>query len=196
MENSIENTKISEEKNLIEQTIPPMPVEKIDVPIKEKEDWELVDILKILAPGTGLRVALNDILHANLGALIVLERPELYNIVEGGFRVNCRFSPQRLVELSKMDGAIIVSKDFKKIIYANVLLVPGIGVQTKETGTRHKAAERTAKQMETLCIAVSERRNRITIYYKEMRYELEASSEILRKAAEPKYVTVNGPCCS
>lgn len=151
----------------------------------EPEDFDLVDILKILAPGTGIRVALNDILHANnLGTLIVLERPDLYSIVEGGFRVNCRFSPQRLVELSKMDGAIVISADFKKIIYANVLLVPGIDVQTKETGTRHKAAERTAKQMKTLCIAISERRNKITIYYKDLRYELEASSEILRKASE------------
>lgn len=175
------NQQISEEKD-IQENLNEIPViEKKEQP---EEDFDLVDILKILAPGTGLRVALNDILHANLGALIVLERPELYSLVEGGFKVNCRFSPQRLVELSKMDGAIILSRDFKKIIHSNVLLVPKIDIQTKETGTRHKAAERTAKQMKTLCIAISERRNKITIYYKDLRYELEASSEILRKAAE------------
>lgn len=150
----------------------------------EKKEPDLVDILKLLAPGTAIRIALDDILHANLGALIVLENPDLYNIIEGGFRVNCRFSPQRLVELSKMDGAIIISKDLKKIIYANTLLVPDSSIPTKETGTRHKAAEKTAKQINTLAIAVSERRNIITLYYGDIQYKLEKSSEILRKAAE------------
>jgi diadenylate cyclase len=188
MDNSMNEIKISEEKNMNTEkpTQPTQPMQPVieKKELEKEEQLDLVDILKIIAPGTGLRVAMNDILHAELGALIVVERPDLYNIVEGGFRVNCRFSPQRLVELSKMDGAIILSRDLKKIVYANVLLVPEIGISTKETGTRHKAAERTAKQMNTLCIAVSERRKKITLYYRDMRYELEASSEILRKAAE------------
>lgn len=177
--NNNNSPQVSEEKNIVVDK-PEMGEEKKE----EKEEFDLVDILKIVSPGTGLRVALNDILHANLGALIVVERADLYNIVEGGFKVNCRFSPQRLMELAKMDGAIILSRDLKKIIYANVLLVPSIEISTKETGTRHKAAERTAKQLNTLCIAISERRNKITLYYKDIRYEMEASSEILRKAAE------------
>ncbi|HTY44202.1 MAG TPA: DNA integrity scanning diadenylate cyclase DisA [Patescibacteria group bacterium] len=182
-------SQISEEKKITEEKQNSEEKRQKTEPLKgqikeENEEFDLVDILKIVSPGTGLRVALNDILHANLGALIVVERAELYNIVEGGFKVNCRFSPQRLMELAKMDGAIILSRDLKKIIYANVLLVPKIEISTKETGTRHKAAERTAKQLNTLCIAISERRNKITLYYKDIRYEMEASSEILRKAAE------------
>jgi len=181
MEGILNNQQISDNNMEKKET------EEIEKKIKEspeKKEPELVDILKLLAPGTAIRVALDDILHANLGALIVLENAELYNIVEGGFRVNCKFSPQRLVELSKMDGAIIISKDLRKIIYANTLLIPSSEIPTKETGTRHKAAERTAKQINTLTIAVSERRNIITLYYGDIQYKLDKSSEILRKAAE------------
>ena len=109
---------------------------------------------------------------------------KLYNIIDGGFKVNCRFSPQKLVELAKMDGAIILSQDLKKILYANTLLTPSAKVSTQETGTRHKAAERTAKQFGTITIAVSERRNKITLYFKNESYFLEETSEILRRAAE------------
>jgi diadenylate cyclase len=83
-----------------------------------------------------------------------------------------------------MDGAIIHSKDMKRISYANTHLVPDISFLTKETGTRHKAAERTAKQVKTIVIAVSERKSKVTIYYKDLKYELEETSEILRRAAE------------
>ncbi|GIU68367.1 MAG: DNA integrity scanning protein DisA [Candidatus Pacearchaeota archaeon] len=144
----------------------------------------LLDILKIFSPGTPLRTALDDILKAQLGALIVIEKEGIENIIEGGFKINCKFNPQRLVELSKMDGAIILSKDLKKILYANVLLTPNIKIITRETGTRHKAAERTAKQLGTTVIAISERKNKITIYHKEEQYNLEETSEILRRAAE------------
>ena len=76
------------------------------------------------------------------------------------------------------------SKDAKKINYANVLLTPDSKIKTNETGTRHKAAERTAKQAETLAIAISERKNEITIYYKDIRYHLILTDELLRKANE------------
>jgi diadenylate cyclase len=161
------------------------PQEKISSKKKEPEkNLELVDIIKMIAPGTAIRIAIEDILKSELGALIVIEKQGIYDIVEGGFRVKCRFSPQRLVELAKMDGAIILSKDMKKIIYANVLLVPDVVIQTKETGTRHKAAERTAKQLGAIVIAVSERKKKVTVYYRDLKYELEESSEILRRAAE------------
>jgi len=151
---------------------------------KAKKEKDFVDILKMFAPGTSIRTALNDLLMARMGALIVIDNGELENIVEKGFRVNAKFSPQKLVELSKMDGAIILSKDLKKILYANTLLSPRSGVPTKETGIRHKAADRTAKQAQTIVVAVSERRNKISLYYKDSSYELAASSEILRRATE------------
>ncbi len=145
---------------------------------------ELIEVLKIFAPGTAIRIALDDIMRARMGALIVVNSEKISSIIEGGFRVNCKFSPQRLVELCKMDGAIVLSDNLKKILYANTLLSPSIGIPTKETGTRHKAAERTAKQFKTIVVAVSERRNRITLYFGEFKYVLEETSEILRRAAE------------
>jgi diadenylate cyclase len=149
-----------------------------------EERKDMVDVLKIFAPGTAIRTALDDILNARMGALIVVEKEGLSSIVDGGFRINCKFSPQKLVELAKMDGAIILSSDLKKIIYSNTLLTPSGKITTRETGTRHKAAERTAKQFETIVIAVSERKNKITLYYGEENHYLEATSEILRRAAE------------
>ena len=148
----------------------------------ERKDF--LDVLKIFSPGTAIRTALDDILRAQMGALIVLEKENIEGILEGGFKINCRFSPQKLVELAKMDGAIILSQDLKKILYANTLLTPSAKVYTQETGTRHKAAERTAKQFGTITIAVSERRNKITLYFKNESYFLEETSEILRRAAE------------
>src|SRR3989338_3508785 len=152
--------------------------------ILDLERKDFLDVLKIFSPGTSIRTALDDILRAQMGALIVLEKENIEGILEGGFKINCRFSPQKLVELAKMDGAIILSQDLKKILYANTLLTPSAKVSTQETGTRHKAAERTAKQFGTITIAVSERRNKITLYFKNESYFLEETSEILRRAAE------------
>ena len=150
--------------------------------LEEKKD--IIDVLKIFSPGTAIRTALDDILHAGMGALIVFEKEGLYNIVDGGFKINCKFSPSKLVELSKMDGATIVSFDLKKILYANTLLSPSVKISTKETGTRHKAAERTAKQFQTITIAVSERRRKISLYFGDESHYLEETSEVLRRAAE------------
>ena len=156
-----------------------------NLPVSEdKKDMSMLDVLKIVSPGTAIRTALDDILRSRMGALIVVDKEGLSGIVEGGFRVNCRFSAQRLVELAKMDGAIVLSNDLKKILYANTLLTPSAKILTKETGTRHKAAERTAKQFGTIVVAVSERKNKITLFFKEDGYFLEKTSEILRRAAE------------
>lgn len=151
---------------------------------KLQEEKKFVNILKLLSPGTAIRLALDDILRAGMGALIAVESENLFETVEKGFKINTKFSPQKLVELAKMDGAIILSKDLKKILYANAYLFPDTKITTRETGTRHKSGERTAVQANTIVIAVSERRNKITLYYKNTRHELEQSSEILRKATE------------
>ncbi len=147
-----------------------------------KQDF--LEVLRIFSPGTAIRAALDDILRAQMGALIVFDKEGLSEIMEGGFKTNCRFSAQRLVELAKMDGAIILSSDLKKILFANTLLAPSVKVSTKETGTRHKAAERTAKQLGTIVMAVSERRNKITLYFQDQSYHLQETSEVLRRAAE------------
>lgn len=145
---------------------------------------DFMDVLKMVSPGTSLRVGLDDLLRAKMGALIVFENEKTNSLIEGGFSINAKFTSQRLVELAKMDGGIILSNDGKKILLANTLLFPSIEIPTKETGTRHKAAERTAKQANTLTIAVSERKNKISVYYGEIHHQLDQSSEILRRASE------------
>ncbi len=175
MENNVE---IEKEVKEIQKTI--LPVQQQGSHRASEE--EFFSIIKMVAPGTGLRSALDSTLKAGKGALIVVENEHLSQIIDGGFRVNCRFTPQRLVELTKMDGAIILSKDIKKITHANVLLTPDNKIKTFETGTRHKAAERTSVQIGSLVIAISERKNEITIFYKDIKYPLKNTSEVLRRA--------------
>jgi len=157
--------------------------EKIVQSEKSKEE-DLINILKMVAPGTHLRSALDGSLKTGRGALIVVENEHVPSLLDGGFRINARFTPQRLVELSKLDGAIVLSKDLKKIYYANVLLTPDSRIKSAETGTRHKAAERTAKQTGTLVIAISERKQEITIFSGKIRYHLMNTDELLRKTNE------------
>ncbi len=173
-----------ENEKLVESTVfTPEKSHYETINLLEKED-AFLNILKLFSPGTSLRTAVDDMVRAKMGALIVVDKEGLSNAFEGGFRVNCKFSAQRLVELAKMDGAIILSNDLKKIFYANTLLVPSAGIKTKETGTRHKAAERISKQFGAIVIAVSERKNKTTVYWGNEKHVLEKSEEILRRATE------------
>ncbi|MDO8508671.1 MAG: DNA integrity scanning diadenylate cyclase DisA [Nanoarchaeota archaeon] len=159
--------------------------EKI-IPSQENKvtEEEFSAILKVVAPGTNLRTSLDGALKAHKGALVVIENESVPSLIDGGFKLNTKFTPQKLVELTKMDGAIVLSKDIKKITYANVLLTPESKISTQETGTRHKAAERTAKQASTLVIAISERKHEITLFYKNRKHPLINTDELLRKANE------------
>lgn len=159
--------------------------EKI-IPLYDEEvkEEELSSIIKLVSPGTALRTALDGALKTGKGAMIAVENDNLLPLMDGGFEIHCRFTPQKLVELSKMDGAIILSKDMKKINYANVTLAPSPKIETLETGTRHKAAERTAKQTSGLVIAISERKQEISLFYKDIKYPIKSTDELLRKANE------------
>jgi len=148
----------------------------------ELKKEEITEILKTIAPGTLLRTGIEGIQKAKTGGLIVAYNDFVENIFEGGFKINARFTPQRLIELSKMDGAIVLSKDLKKILYSNVLLTPNNSIPSNETGTRHKAAERTAKQANTIVIAISQRRDEIALFYKGIKYILKDTNEIIRRA--------------
>ncbi len=147
----------------------------------EKEKTFL-DFLKLVSPGTSLRTVIDDILRSNLGAMIVFNSNSLQNkhLFEGGFRINSRFTSQKLFELCKMDGAIIISQDLKRILYANVVMTPDTSINSIETGTRHKAAERTAKEGQTFVIAISERRKKTTLYHYSSRYYLKSTEELTR----------------
>ncbi len=143
---------------------------------------ELVDILKKIAPGTQIRSGLDNILKAKTGGLIVIgEGKEVEEIIDGGFNINMEYSPARLYELAKMDGAIVLSEDLKKILRANVQLIPSFSISTVETGTRHRTAERVAKQTGKVVISISQRRGVITIYHDDIRYVLEDISRVTAK---------------
>jgi len=145
---------------------------------------KFLQILRSVSPGTHLRTGLENIVKAGKGAIIVVGNESLPRIMDGGFKINAKFTPQRLLELAKMDGAIILSKDMKKITHANVHLTPDPSIKSNETGTRHKAAERTAKMIDTLTIAISERKNEISLFYRKIKYPLKNTNEVLRKANE------------
>ena len=144
---------------------------------------EILEVLKIIAPGTAIREGLENILKAKTGGLIVVgDGEEVMKIADGGFYLDVEYSPARLYELAKMDGAIIISSDLKKILFANTQLIPDPSIETVETGTRHRTAERTAKQTKDLVISISQRRNIITIFKGNYRYVLEDTSKVITKA--------------
>jgi diadenylate cyclase len=128
---------------------------------------ELRDALKLVAPGTDLREAIENVIRAHNGALIVISRPEKLErlgIISGGMKLGLDFEPMRLYELAKMDGAIVLSPNVSVIHYANVQLSPDPTLESHETGMRHLAGHRTAQQSGDLVIVVSERRRVVSLY--------------------------------
>lgn len=150
---------------------------------REEKDDSMIDALKMVAPGTRLREGLDSVLRAKTGGLIVIgDSEEIMRLVEGGFELNAEYAPPSLYELAKMDGAIVLSKDAKKILYANAQLIPDPSVPSVETGIRHRTAERMARQTGALVIAISQRRGVITLYRGANRYSLLEIGVLLSKA--------------
>ncbi len=144
----------------------------------------MTELLKLIAPGTPIRDGLENILRAKTGALLLItdNNDVIKEVVDGGFYINEEYTASRLYELAKMDGAIVLSGDLKKILFANAQLIPSREIETRETGTRHRTAERTAKQTGELVISISQRRNIITIFKGDFRYILEDTNAVLNKA--------------
>ena len=148
--------------------------------LKQKQ---LLDAIKMLSPGTPLREGLENILKGKMGALIVVgDGEDVTNITDGGFAINVDFSPAYLYELAKMDGAIIVSHDVKKILYANTQMIPNPSIHSSETGIRHRIAERVAKETGEVVISISQRRNIISLYQGDTKYIVQDTGRILTKA--------------
>lgn len=144
---------------------------------------QLAEILKMIAPGTVLREGLENVLRAGTGGLIVIsDSEEVLGIVDGGFNINAELNPARLYELAKMDGAMVLDNDADRILCANAQLIPDPSIPSFETGTRHRTAERVAKQTGELVIAISQRRNIITLYKNNLKHILEDIRVILSKA--------------
>ena len=142
----------------------------------------LLEAIGTIAPGTELRQGIDDIIRSREGALIVIAEPtELSFLFSGGIRLDQPFTAQLLYELSKMDGAIIVNADLTKLVYANVQLMPDPTISSAETGTRHRTAERVAKQTDALVISISQQRETVTVFLGQLRYQLDPIADVLAK---------------
>lgn len=159
-------------------------------------DEEILKALRMVAPGTQIYDALEMILRARTGALIVVgDTQAVLDLVNGGFKIDVEMYPAALYELAKMDGAIIMSSDGRRILYANTHLTPDPMIPSQESGARHRTAERVAKQTGQLVISISQRRNVISLYQGNSKYTLRDISVILAKANQAlstleKYKTV------
>ena len=139
--------------------------------------------LEMVAPGTSLREGIDNIVDARTGALIVIgDADELSFLFSGGIKLEIDYSPTFLYELAKMDGAIALSSNATKIAHVNVQLTPDPTILTLETGTRHRTAERVSKQTDAIVVAVSERREVVSLYVDGMKYILEDIPVVLAKA--------------
>ncbi len=143
----------------------------------------LIESLQKVAPGTMLRQAIDNIVRARTGALLVFAaEEEIRPMISGGIDIDVELSPMILYELAKMDGAILLDKSGTRIIHANVQLMPDASIESQETGTRHRTAERVAKQAGALAISISAARDVVTIYLSDMRYIMEQIRVILDRA--------------
>jgi diadenylate cyclase len=139
--------------------------------------------LAAVAPGTALRDGLERILRGNTGGLIVLGYDKVVEtLCTGGFPMDVEFSATRLRELAKMDGAIVIESDGSRIVHAATHLVPDPSIPTEESGTRHRTAERVAKQTGFPVISVSQSMHIIALYVDSRRYVLDDSAAILSRA--------------
>src|SRR4051812_42201234 len=163
--------------------IPP-PLGLIRQPTQDdpRLDAKLLTAVARIAPGTDLRQAIDDIIRSREGALIVIGEPsDLSFMFSGGMRLDQPFTPQLLYELAKMDGAIIVNSAVTKLTHANVQLMPDPTIPSAETGTRHRTAERVAKQTEALVISISQQRETVTVFLGQSRYQLDLIADVLAK---------------
>ncbi len=145
----------------------------------------LNDALSLVAPGTALREGLDRILQAKHGALILVgDDPAVLSVCTGGFLLDAEYTPQRLSELAKMDGAIILARDASRIARANVHLVPKSTIPTSETGTRHRTAERVARSIDVPVIAVSEAMATIAVYRYDMKHTTQSAGWLIDRSSQ------------
>jgi diadenylate cyclase len=151
--------------------------------LEHRQEPRLIRALETVAPGTAIREGLDNIVQGRTGALLVIgDEEEVSFLLSGGLRVGVDYRPALLWQLAKMDGAIVLSGDGTQILWANVQLMPDPTILSLETGTRHRTAERVSKQTDALVIAVSQRRDVVSLYLDGSKYILEEIPVVLAKA--------------
>src|ERR1700755_2170784 len=159
------------------------PGEELSEELESRQEPRLMRALEMIAPGTALREGIDSILHARTGGLIVIGEPEdLSFLFSGGIKLDIDYTPAFLYQVAKMDGALVLNANATKIVWGNVQLTPDPTILTLETGTRHRTAERISKQTEALVIAISQRREVVSLYVDGAKYILEDIPVVLAKA--------------
>ncbi len=153
-------------------------------PVTDTQDrCRLLDHLAQMAPGTPLREGFERILRGRTGALVVLgDNREVHQVSTGGFPLDVPYSATALRELAKMDGAIIIDSATDRIVGAGVHLMPNPQIDTVETGTRHRTADRVSRQTGLPVVSVSASMSTITLYLDQHRHTVEHSDQILSRA--------------
>jgi diadenylate cyclase len=151
--------------------------------LEARQEPRLVKALEMVAPGSALREGIDNIVDARTGGLICTGDPEdIAFLFSGGIKLDIDYTPALLYQLAKMDGAITLNANATKITMANVQLMPDPTILSMETGTRHRTAERVSKQTDALVIAVSQRREVVSLYVDGTKYILEDITVVLAKA--------------
>ena len=147
-----------------------------------RKNRQLLQALKQVAPGTPFAPGSTTSSGRGIGALLVIGEPSsLAFLFSGGMRLDLPFTAQHLYELAKMDGAIIVNTAVSRLVYANVQLMPDPNIPSSETGTRHRTAERVAKQTDALVVSISQQRETVTVFVGDLRYQLGEISDVLAR---------------
>jgi diadenylate cyclase len=153
------------------------------IELETRQEPRFIRALDMVAPGTALREGIDNIVLARTGGLVVIGDPEdLSFLFSGGIKLDVDYTPALLYQVAKMDGAIVLNEHSTKIVAANVQLMPDPTILSLETGTRHRTAERVSKQTDALVIAISERRDVVSLYIEGSKYVLEEIPVVLAKA--------------
>src|SRR5215472_612009 len=151
--------------------------------LSERQDPRLLRALDVVAPGGALREGIDNIVHSRTGGLIVVgDLDDISHLLSGGIKLDIDYTPAMLYQVAKMDGAIVLNAEATTIAWANVQLMPDPTILTSETGTRHRTAERISKQTDALVIAISQRRDVVSLYVDGAKYILEEIPAVLAKA--------------
>src|ERR1700750_1217480 len=151
--------------------------------LEARQEPRLVKALEMVSPGTAVREGIDNIVHARTGGLIVIGDPdELAFLFSAGIRLDIDYTPALLYQLAKMDGAIALNANATKIAWCNVQLMPDPTILSSETGTRHRTAERVSKQTDALVIAISQRRDVVSLYVDGAKYILDEIPAVLAQA--------------
>jgi len=151
--------------------------------LSERQDPRLLRALDVVAPGGALREGIDNIVHSRTGGLIVVgDLDDISHLLSGGIKLDVDYTPAMLYQVAKMDGAIVLNGEATTIAWANVQLMPDPTILSSETGTRHRTAERVSKQTDALVVAISQRRDVVSLYVEGTKYILQDIPAVLAKA--------------